>query len=244
MKVTAVLGSPSRDGNTCVLAREVLHGAADAGADVDEIFLAGRKIEFCRGCVGRNVKMMCMASGRCVIDDDVNDLRDQLYASDGIVLASPAYGIRPTARMKNFLVDRIGMYTAYTSGLGGKYFVGVSTCGGIGAGRVARELPQDFVAGFHQRGYLSGYLGVKLGYDRIEARPDALAKAYRLGQKLADDIRTGRKYPFQKLFDRLMMALVVRRIILRNIYANRDGQLKAVYENLVSRGLIRPAPGK
>lgn len=236
MKITAVLGSPSRNGNTCVLARGVLRGAGDAGADVGEIFLAEYKIEFCRGCMG------CMATGRCVIDDDVNDLREQLYASDGIVLASPAYGLKPTARMKNFLADRIGMYTVYTSSLGGKYFVGVSTCGGIGAAQVAREMAQDFIVSFHQRGYSSGYFGVKLGYDRIEARPDALAKAYRLGQKLADDIRTGRKYPFQKLFDRLQMALIVRRIILKNIYTNKDKRMKAVYANLVSRGLIRSAP--
>jgi multimeric flavodoxin WrbA len=240
MKITAVLGSPFKDGNTCVLAREVLRGAQDAGAEGSEIFLAEHKIEFCRGCLSRNVKTMCMTTGRCVINDDVNALRQQLYESDGIILASPSYGIKPTARMKNFIVDRIGMYTAYTSSLGGKYFVGVSTCGGIGATRVARELAEDFVVGFHQRGYLSGYLGVKLGYDRIESQPETLAKAYRLGQKLADDIRTGRKYPFQKLFDRLMMTLVVRRIILQNIYTNKDGQMKAVYENLVSRGLIQP----
>ncbi len=241
MRVTAVLGSPSKDGNTCVLAREVLKGAAEAGADTREIFLAEHRIEFCRGCISKGVKTVCMATGRCVINDDVNRLRQQLYESDGIVLASPSYGIRPTARMKNFLVDRIGMYTAYTSSLGGKYFVGVSTCGGIGAERVARELPKDFLVGFHQRGYLTGYIGVKLGGDRIESRPDALTKAYSLGQKLADDIRTERTYPFQKLFDRLMTALVVRRIILQNIYTHKDGQMKAVYDNLVGRGLIRPA---
>jgi multimeric flavodoxin WrbA len=218
----------------------VLRGTQESGAEISEIFLAEHQIEFCRGCISRDVKTMCMTLGRCVIHDDVNDLRQQLYESDGIVLASPSYGVKPTARMKNFMVDRIGMYTAYTSSLGGKYFVGVSTCGGIGAEQVARDLAEDFIVGFHQRGYLSGYLGVKLGYDRIEAHTEALAKAYRLGQKLADDIKTKRTYPFQKLFDRLMMTFVVRRIILRNIYANKDGRMKAVYENLISRKLIRP----
>ncbi len=241
MKITAVMGSPTKDGNTCVLAREVLRGAADAGAEVDEIFLAEHRIEFCRGCISRNMTTNCMASGACVIPDDVNALRRRLYESDGIVLASPSYGIKPTARMKNFIVDRIGMYTAYTSGLGGKYFVGVSTCGGIGANRVARELAEDFVAGFHRRGYSTGSIGVKLGRDRIEERPEELAKAYRLGRRLVEDIQMERKYPFQKLFDRAMTALVVRRLILRNIYQNREGMMRAVYENLLERGLIRPA---
>jgi multimeric flavodoxin WrbA len=181
-----------------------------------------------------------MAAGECVIDDDANALRQELYERDGIVLASPTYGVKPAARMKNFLVDRIGMFTAYTSALGGTYFVGVSTCGGIGARTVARELPDDFLAGFHRRGYRTGFIGVKIGYGRIEQRPEVLQRAYRLGRRLAHDIEHRRSYVFQKFLNRLMVALVVRRIILRNIYANRESSMKAVYENLTGRGLIRP----
>ena len=223
-----------------MLAREVLRGARDAGAEVDEIFLAEHHIEFCRGCISRDAKNLCMSTGRCIIDDDVNLLRQRLYDSDGIVFASPSYGMMPTARMKNFLVDRIGMYTAYVSGLGGKYFVGISTCGGIGGKKVAKDLAGQFVTGFHRRGYRTGYLGIKLGYDRVENRAEALEEAYKLGCKLVHDIESSRKYPFQRIVDRTINALLVRRIILKNIYANKDGRMKAVYENLVSRRLIRP----
>ena len=31
----------------------------------------------------------------------------------------------------------------------------------------------DFVAGFHRRSYVSGYLGVNLGYDRVASKPEA-----------------------------------------------------------------------
>ena len=239
MKIIAVLGSPSKDGNTCVLAREVLKGAEKAGAETDEIFLADYKIEFCRGCISKNVKNHCMATGKCIINDDVNDLKQKLYSSDGIVLASPSYGIMESARMKNFLVDRIGMYTAYTSSLGGKYFVGVSTCGGIGANKVAKNMAKHFIAGFHKRAFMSGYIAASLGYSRVEEKPETLKKARSLGSKLVGDITTNRKYPLQKLFDRIMMSLIVRRIILKNIYTNKDGIMKAVYENLVNRDLIK-----
>lgn len=138
MKVTAVLGSPSKNGNTCIMAREVLRGARDAGAETEEIFLAGHHIEYCKGCIGKTPKH-CMSTGKCNIHDDVEELKQKLYQSDGIVLASPSYGIMPTAIMKNFIVDRIGMFTAYTSGFGGKYFAGVSACGGIGAKKVAKK---------------------------------------------------------------------------------------------------------
>lgn len=239
MKIIAVLGSPTNDGNTCILAREVLKGAQESGADVEEIFLADHKIEFCNGCISRNLKTHCMASGKCIINDDVNDLREKLYAADGIVLASPSYGIMETARMKNFMVDRIGMYTAYTSSLGGKYFVGVSTCGGIGAKKVAQNMAKHFIAGFHRRSFMSGYVAASLGYNRVEENQKIMNQAHLLGMKLVKDIGANKKYPFQKLFDRIMISLVVRRIILKNINTNKDGIMKAVYENLIDRKLIK-----
>lgn len=237
MKIVAVLGSPSKNGNTSILAREVLKGAQDAGAEIEEIVLADHQIGFCRGCIGKT-PVMCMSTGKCNISDDAEALKQKLYSSDGIILASPSYGIMPSAMMKNFIVDRIGMFTAYISGLGGKYFVGVSTCGGIGAKKVAKDIVKHFLAGFHQRGYRSGYLGVALGYGSVGDKPKALAKAHKLGLKLVRDIEKRRKYPFQSLFDRMMVALIVRRVIVKNIDANRHGDMKAVYENLVGRGLM------
>ena len=232
MKITAVIASPSRDGNTAVLARAALDEAGKAGAETDEIFLADHRIEYCRGC------LTCMRTGSCVIDDDAWALRDRLYRSDGIILASPSYGIKPAARMKNFLTDRIGMYSVYTSSMGGKYVAGISTAGGIGAKTVARGLSEEYVAGFFRRGYSSGSLGVLRGMSRIEEIPGALEKARRLGRKLADDVSRRRRYPFQKFGNRLLTRLVVRKVILRNIRQNGDGALKAVRDNLMERGIL------
>ncbi len=240
MKVIAVMGSPAKNGNACVLAREVMRGAESVGAQTEEIFLAEHHIEYCKGCIGKTPKL-CMATGKCNISDDAEELKQKLYNCEGIVLSTPSYGIMPTAIMKNFIIDRIGMFTTYTSSLGGKYFVGVSTCGGIGAKKVAKEILKHFTAGFHKRGYASGHFGVAIGNGRIEDHPKAMKKAYKLGVKLANDIIHKRKYPLQCLKDRLIIALFARKIILRNIYTNKNGNMKAVYDNLVERGLIKPA---
>jgi multimeric flavodoxin WrbA len=242
MKITAVTGSPTINGNTCILAREVLRGAQDAGAEVEEIFLADHKIEFCRGCISRNAKNMCMSTGNCIIDDDVNALKQKLYKSDGIVLASPSYGVMESALMKNFLVDRIGMYTVYTSGLAGKYFVGVSTCGGIGAETVAKNLAKHYIVGFHKRGYMTGHIGAKVGYGTVATNIGIMEKAYEMGKKLVKDIEKKRKYPFQKIFNRIIIRLFARKVILNNIYSNKDGIMKAVYDNLIMRNLIKVKP--
>lgn len=237
MKITAVTGSPSNDGNTCVLAREVLRGAAEAGAETEELFLADHRVEFCMGCISRRTKSHCMSTGTCIIRDDAMDLRQKLYDSDGIVLASPSYGLTETARFKNFM-DRIGMYVVYTSGFSGKYFAGVSTCGGIGAAKVARNLALRFVSGFHARGYSSGSIGVTLGMKRIEEFPDQLEKARKLGIKLVHDIERKKRYFYQKPAGRFISRFLARRMILKNVYQHKDDRMKAVYQNLLDRGFI------
>ena len=237
MFITAVIGSPHRNGNTALLAREVLKGAQERGAETREIFLPDYRIEYCRGCIGK-INTFCLSTGYCNIDDDVNDLRAILLKSDGIVYASPSYGIMPTAMMKNFIVDRTGMYIAYTSAFAGKYFVGVSTCGGIGASKVAKELAYSYTAGFHANAHTTGFLGVKVGQKKIDDFPAEINKAYKLGEKLANDIRKNKKYPFQKLFDKFLIKIMIRKVILKNIYSNKDGIMKAVYNNLVRRKLI------
>jgi hypothetical protein len=135
-------------------------------------------------------------------------------------------------------MDRIGMFIVYTSGLSGKYFVGVSTCGGIGAKKVARNLGYRFVGGFHARGFSSGSIGVTLGNNRIEDFPEQLEKARELGKKLVRDIRQNRPYVFQKLMSRLLTRHLVRRIILKNMYKQKDDQMKAVHQELLNRGFI------
>ncbi|MDF1569165.1 MAG: flavodoxin family protein [Spirochaetaceae bacterium] len=158
---------PSRNGNTAVLARAALEAARAEGADTEKIVLSEHHIEYCRGC------MHCMRTGTCLIDDEAFALRDKLYTSDGIILASPSYGIQMTARMKNSLVDRIGMFTVNTSSFGGKHFVGISTAGGIGAKKVARKLVTStrrvFSARLCQR--LVGNLEGTRTRGRIDRRP-------------------------------------------------------------------------
>jgi multimeric flavodoxin WrbA len=134
MKIIAILSSPSNNGNTSVLAREAIKGAKAQGASVEEINLIDYNIEFCRGC------MLCMRTGKCSIKDDLEILRKKVYQADGIILASPTYGRIPNARMKNFIIDRLGMFTVYTSSLGGKYFLGFSTAGGIGTKKSCKRI--------------------------------------------------------------------------------------------------------
>src|SRR6056297_531588 len=120
MKIIAINGSPNRNGNTAALVEAALKTARQAGAETEHIFLCDHQIEFCRGCLSNGTSRFCMSAGRCVIPDEMEMLRAKLQTADGIILASPSYGLEPTARMKNFITDRLGLLAVYTSALKGK----------------------------------------------------------------------------------------------------------------------------
>jgi len=230
MKVIGIISSPHRDGNTATLVRDALGGARVQGAEIEEIYLPDYDIQYCRGC------MSCMARGRCGIADDFEEIREKVYAADGLIIGSPSYGIAPNAIYKNFL-DRIGMYSVYTSSMSGKYVAGISTAAAIGAGKVARKLT-ELADGFFARGYVSGTLGAKAGWEGVRESANIRESAARLGGRVARDIARGRRYPLQGLFKRFLQKIILRRLIKNNILQNRETRMKAVYENLLARHMI------
>jgi len=97
--ITAVYGSPRYKGNTAALLKKAVQGARDADARVQEVFLRDLKISPCLEIYG------CKKTGRCVIQDDFQNLLDRLLASQGLMLASPVFFYTVSAHTK-LLMDR------------------------------------------------------------------------------------------------------------------------------------------
>jgi multimeric flavodoxin WrbA len=97
--VLGIVGSPRRGGNTEVLIDEVLAGAAEAGALTEKVVLSKLNIGPCRACNA------CAKTGKCVQEDDMHALLEQMARSDVWVLGTPVYYWGPTAQFKAF-VDR------------------------------------------------------------------------------------------------------------------------------------------
>lgn len=165
-------------------------------------------------------------------------LKKKIHEADGVIFASPSYGIEPTARMKNFVTDRLGLYAVYTSALRGKYFCGISTAGAIGAKTVAKKLVRSFSTGFFGRGYISGWLGVSVGDRRIDDNASEIKRAHRLGRKITEDITCARQFPLQMAGKRLITRFLVRPMIRKNILEHREDSMKAVYDTLAMQGLL------
>lgn len=99
-KVVAINGSPHRAvGNTSVMIRMISEGLSREGIEVEEIFIADKKIEYCIGCG------VCLEKQKCWRQDEHEEITDKLLAADGIILGSPVYFMHVTAQMKTF-IDR------------------------------------------------------------------------------------------------------------------------------------------
>jgi multimeric flavodoxin WrbA len=84
-KVLGIIGSARQGGNTEILVNEVLAGAAEAGAHTDKVVLSKLDIGPCRGCDG------CAKAGRCIQEDDMHALLEQMAQSDVSVFGTPVY---------------------------------------------------------------------------------------------------------------------------------------------------------
>lgn len=100
MKHVLILSTSLRKGgNSDTLAQAFADGAKNAGHSVEYISLAGKTIQFCRGCLA------CQKTQECVIHDDASAIVDKMLHADIIVFATPIYYYEMSGQMKT-LLDR------------------------------------------------------------------------------------------------------------------------------------------
>ncbi|QGP93168.1 NADPH-dependent FMN reductase [Neomoorella glycerini] len=184
MKITGVVCTPRVGGNSEVLVRQALAGAAAAGAEGDIIFIRDKHIQPCDGCLN------CSKTGSCHWRDDMEEIGEQLVASDGIVIGVPTYwtigGLGVT------FLDRVLPYF-YAGRLANKVGAGIV----VGA-RVA----VDTVAGVLRRFFLYGHMhcvecichyGTMPG--DIAQNEYAMKQAWELGRLMVLFAANGNRYP-------------------------------------------------
>lgn len=100
MKVLLINGSPHKEGTTYAALSEVA-GALNARGVETEIIQVGHLA--IRGCVAC---YSCSKTGKCAIDDVVNEVAEKFKEADGIVVGSPVYYASPNGTLVSFL-DRL-----------------------------------------------------------------------------------------------------------------------------------------
>ena len=99
MKVLGLSFSAREQGNTEILLEAVLGGARQQGAETELYRAAEKDIRPCDGCLS------CFKTGKCPIEDDMQELYEKMLAADGIIFGSPVYFYNITAQGKA-VIDR------------------------------------------------------------------------------------------------------------------------------------------
>ena len=97
MKVLLINGSPKAKGNTALALEQMAEVFADVGIETEMIHVGNLAIRSCVDCHG------CAKTGKCVIDDVVNDTAPKFAEADGIVVGTPVYYASANAALVAFL---------------------------------------------------------------------------------------------------------------------------------------------
>jgi multimeric flavodoxin WrbA len=102
MKLVCISGSPRANGNSVAVIKEFSRLAEAKNYEVTTHYLNKLNYKGCQGC------MACKVGGkeRCVINDDLKTVLEDVENTDVILLASPVYLGDVTSQAKGFL-DRL-----------------------------------------------------------------------------------------------------------------------------------------
>ena len=100
MKVLLINGSPHKNGTTYAALSEVARTLKEEGVDSEIVQVGNLALHGCMGCYA------CNTLGRCVIDDEVNQVSKKFEECDGLIVGSPVHYASPAGALISFL-DRL-----------------------------------------------------------------------------------------------------------------------------------------
>ena len=110
MKITTLLGSARKTGNTATILSWIEDELKGMGHQVDHIYLHNKEINGCLGCRKCTEKTDQIG---CVQHDDANDILEGLTASDAVLFASPIYFWGFTTQLKGLMDRAYALTTNY-----------------------------------------------------------------------------------------------------------------------------------
>ncbi len=187
----ALAPSPRRDGNSEILLKEFCRGAEEEGWQVDFLRVNDLKFRPCQACDA------CARDGRCIVQDDMQDVYKKMIDADALVVASPVTFGSLNAQMK-MLIDRFQCWWHAKYNLK-KPFVpdeprrqGFFICvGALKRKRYCENAVEIIKVFFHNINHgFAGSLAYR-GFDQkgaIREAPEALEEVYRAGKDFAAGI--------------------------------------------------------
>ena len=100
MKVILVNGSPKEKGCTYTALKEIEKQLNKNDIETEIFWIGNKPVSGCLGCGG------CLKTGKCVIDDKVNEFLEKAKETDGFVFGSPVHFAASSGMLSSFM-DRV-----------------------------------------------------------------------------------------------------------------------------------------
>jgi multimeric flavodoxin WrbA len=102
MRLMAIIGSPRKSGNTELLVDQVIAGCrSKTSVDLEKFLIVDKRIDYCTGCL--TCIMPSPGTGRCVIEDDMAVILENMKKSDAFIFGTPNHMRTISAPLLNFL---------------------------------------------------------------------------------------------------------------------------------------------
>ena len=136
-KVLFINGSPNENGCVSKAMDEVITVLNDNGIQTEKIWLGKKAMPDCMAC------MKCQETGKCVFQDQVNEIASEIDEIGGIIVGSPVYYGGPNGRLTSFL-DRL-FFSIPDDKFNGKLGASIVSCRRGGASAAFERLNQYFL---------------------------------------------------------------------------------------------------
>lgn len=176
-KVLILSSSPRKGGNSDLLCDEFMRGAKESGHNVEKIFVAQKKINYCSGCG------VCNSTHKCVQNDDMAEILNKMVSADTIVLATPIYFYSMDGQLKTLIDRTVPRYTEISN----KDFYYIMTAADTNKNMLHRTVEairgftEDCLPGAKEKGIIYGTGAWEKG--EIKNNP-AFSQAYEMGKNL------------------------------------------------------------
>lgn len=174
VKSIFISGSP-RKGNTDYILQKVFDSIK---GDKELIFLREKNIKHCIGCLS------CHNNPKCVIKDDMDDIRSKMLNSDFIVIGTPNYFDNVTGLLKDFIDRTHPLYTPTL--LKGKKLILIMVGGGEveGSAQYLRECTDGFVK-YQELDLIGSYCFQGLNPNDVEKDSDSESKIQEIIEEIS-----------------------------------------------------------
>lgn len=176
-KVVIISSSLRTNSSSKALALKVKEGIEVNNNEVKFIDLKDFNLKLCIGCLA------CQTSGKCVIDDDVKKILDDVSNADILVFASPIYYYSITGQLKT-LLDRLNPLYVRDNKFKEVYFI--TTCADEEIGAIQKPITtiEGWIECFDDVKFVNTFAGLGVNSFKDLENTDYLEKAYEFGKAI------------------------------------------------------------